>query len=478
MIIPLIHFSDIHLRTNKDPILGRVSSIKNVLKDNLTESDDILILVSGDVAFSGKRIEYDLARQFFSEFEREIKSTKESIRLNYIVVPGNHDCSFEPELHGDTREQVIRDINDNQELLQKAGILHDCLKPMHNYFDWCFTTLSSGIKSTDEQFVFERIFTFPDKTKIKFIGYNTAWMSLPEKGHGDILFPTHLIPHTCTDEPVDLIFSVLHHPYHWIRSDVSKTFRETVESASNIIITGHEHSSSYQSTTYLLGETRQYIQGGELQKENENEESTFNTILVDIPNRRMRYTEYNWRDSRYLPQEYEWIDIPRSSTLKQDKFIITESHSEFLMEPGVPLSHPRKKTLTIDDIYVFPDLEELSDKPEGNFIHSNTTLDYLLTNNRVLVFGPENSGKTSLLKVMFRQYQQNGLVPLWVDGKDIRTGNPRRLKQFFSAAFESIYGNQYVEDFWQFDPPNIALIIDDLQNSDLNRKAKLNLFDF
>jgi len=478
MTVLLIHFSDIHLKTNNNPILTKVSSIKNALKDNLAESDDAIILISGDVAFSGKSTEYDFARQFLSEFEREIKSVKASLSLNYIVVPGNHDCSFEPELHGDTREQVIRDINDNHELLHKSGILHDCLKPMQNYFDWCSSTLSSGIKSIDERFVFERIITYPDKSRVKFIGYNTAWMSLPDKRHDAVLFPTHLIPHADTGEPVDLVFSVLHHPYHWIRSDVSKTFREAVELSSNIIITGHEHSSSYQATTYLLGETRQYIQGGELQKENESEESTFNTILLDIPNRRMRYTKYDWRDSRYLPQEFEWIDIPRSSTLKQDKFIVTKSHSDFLMEPGVPFSHPRKTTLTIDDIYVFPDLEELSDKPEGNYIHSRETLDYLLTNNRVLVFGPENSGKTSLLKVMFRQYQQKGLVPLWVDGKDIRTGNPRRLKRFFSTAFESIYGNQYVEDFWQLDAANVALIIDGLQNSDLNRKAKLSLFDF
>ena len=479
MTVLLIHFSDLHLRTNDDPILSRVSSIKNVLKDSLAESDNIIILISGDVAFSGKSIEYDLAKQFLSEFDREIKSIQKSVTLNYIIVPGNHDCCFEAELHGDTREQIIRDINANQELLEKTGILQDCLKPMQNYFDWCSSTLSSGIKNTDEQFVFERIFTFPDKTKLKFIGYNTAWMSLPDKAHDAILFPTHLISHISTDDSSDLVFSILHHPYHWIRSDVSKAFRETIEAISNIIITGHEHSSSYQSTTYLLGEeTKQYIEGGELQNINETQESTFNTILVDIPNRRMKYTKYNWRSSLYLPQEFEWIDVPRSSNLRQDKFIILKPHSEFLMEPGAPLSHPRKINLTIDDIYVFPDLEELSDKPEGNFIHSNTTLDYLLTNNKLLVFGPENSGKTSLLKVMFRKYQQNGLVPLWVDGKDIRTGNPRRLKQFFSAAFKSIYGDRYVEDFWQLDSSGIALIIDDLQNSDLNRKAKLSLFDF
>ncbi|GAI14616.1 unnamed protein product, partial [marine sediment metagenome] len=173
-----------------------------------------------------------------------------------------------------------------------------------------------------------------------------------------------------------------------------------------------------------------------------------------------------------------WVDIPRSRALKQDKFVVSKSHLDFLMAPGVPFSHPRKPNLTIDDIYVFPDLEELLKNLEINVIHSHTTLDYLLTNNRILLFGPEYSGKTSLLKVMFRKYQQNDAVPLWVDGTNIKTGNPERLKGIFSAAFESTYGNQYLEDFWQEEPGKKALIIDDLQNANLNRKAKLNLFDF
>ena len=267
-------------------------------------------------------------------------------------------------------------------------------------------------------------------------------MSLPKKPHDAILFPTQLISHICTNDSADLVFSILHHPYDWIRSDVSKEFREKVEAMSNIIITGHEHTSSYQSTTYLLGETRQYIQGGELQNISKNQESTFNTIVLDISNRKIKYTKYSWSDSLYFPKEFDWIDVPRSSNLRQDKFIIKPSHLDFLMEPGVPFSHPRKTTLTIDDIYVFPDLEELSDKLEGNFIHSKNTLDYLFSNNKILVFGPENSGKTSLLKVMFRKYQQNGIVPLWINGKDVITADPKRLKQFFSATFQSIYGNQ------------------------------------
>lgn len=478
MTILLIHFSDIHIRTDEDPILGRVSAIANVLKEKLTECNDVFAVISGDIAYSGNVVEYDLASRFFAQFEKELKAINESVNLNYIIVPGNHDCVFEPGFHGDSREQLIQDILKDHQLLQKTGIVFDCIKPMQNYLDWVSGMLPAGIKTEQEKFAFERAFEFPDRTKIKFIGYNTAWMSLPEKGHGDILFPIHLVPPITTHDSVDLVFSLLHHPYNWVRADISRTFRDAVEATSNVIITGHEHLSSYQSTTYLFGETRQYIQGGELQNENDSENSTFNTILVDIPKRLMKYTRYSWRKNLYTSDEFEWTIIPRSKALKQDKFIISESHAQFLTQPGVPFSHPRKPNLSIDDIYVFPDLEELTEKPEGEFIHSSKALDYLLTSNKLLVFGPENSGKTSLLKIMFREYQRNEVVPLWVDGMNIRTGDPQRLKTFFNSAFNSIYDKEYLEDFWQLEPTKRLLIIDDLQDSNLNRKTKLKLFDF
>lgn len=81
MPILLILFSDIHLSSDKDPVLSRITSIKNVLRDRLDESnDDIWIIISGDITYSGKATEFELAKCFFSDFEKEIRSVKQSVR--------------------------------------------------------------------------------------------------------------------------------------------------------------------------------------------------------------------------------------------------------------------------------------------------------------------------------------------------------------------------------------------------------------
>lgn len=469
----LIHLSDIHFKTNDDEVLSRIAAIKNAIRDQIVVSQNVFIVVSGDVVFSGKRVEYDVARHFFTELEKQIKLTKDFIKIDYIVVPGNHDCDF--ALHKDMRELIIRDIGADATLLEKTDIVNECVKPQKDYFAWASSIQSVQIKNIPEKFVLQRIFNLSDSIKVKFLAYNTAWLSLPEKGHGGIVFPVQFIPGNPEDNTFSLIFSVLHHPYSWIEPEASKAFREVIEQNSNIIITGHEHDASYYEIRYLHRETRQYIPGGVLQGD---EKSVFNTLLLDVLDHRMQYTKYTWQDTLYKPEKTDWLEIPPSRALKQDKYVLEKGFIGFLMESGVPFSHSRKSDLTINDIYVFPDLEEFSGQPKGSYINSDKALNYLLDNDRVIIFGPENSGKSSLLRVMFTKYQRRGITSLWIDGKDINTANPEKLKKLFKKMFESAYGNQYWEDYWQLQPDRKALIIDDFQESGLNRKTKLKLFDF
>jgi UDP-2,3-diacylglucosamine pyrophosphatase LpxH len=475
MNILLIHLSDFHFKNKEDEILDRVAAIGNAIKSRLVGIENIFIIVSGDIADSGKQEEYEIAQYFFKELEKNIRLMRESVHLYYIIVPGNHDCCFASDVNGEERKRMIQEIIENHKLINEEENLFRCAESQLNFFEWSSLIQCIEFKRGREQFVLEREFFLGDNIRLKFVGYNTAWMSLPDKYPDYILFPVQFIPHSIKDNTFDLVFSVLHHPYNWIKSDASKAFRQMIEFNSNIIITGHEHDASYHETKYLHGETRQYIQGGELQGD---KESTFNTILLDVPNRRMKYTRYTWINSMYKSEEFDWADIPRSRALKQDKFVLKKSFSDFVRAPGVLFTHPRKKDLTIEDIYVFPDLEELSEKLEINLINSDRALNYLLANNRILLFGPESSGKSSLLKIMFQRYQTDNLVPLWIEGKNINTGNPEKLMGIFSEAFENEYGREYLDDFWMLESSKRVLILDDLQNICINRKAKLKLFDF
>src|ERR1700752_3803142 len=104
MTASVIHISDIHIKSNygDNPILKKQDKIFESVRNVLAGSNAIVIAVTGDIAFSGKKEEYALAKDFFSGLVNKIKEyTKVETHIGFI--PGNHDCNF-------SDDQTIRDI--------------------------------------------------------------------------------------------------------------------------------------------------------------------------------------------------------------------------------------------------------------------------------------------------------------------------------------------------------------------------------
>ncbi len=51
----LLHLSDIHIKTKKDPVLGVAKDIAACTYSSLPSTSRVFIVVSGDVAFSGEK---------------------------------------------------------------------------------------------------------------------------------------------------------------------------------------------------------------------------------------------------------------------------------------------------------------------------------------------------------------------------------------------------------------------------------------
>ena len=70
MKIGIVHLSDIHFRKeqfSKDSCKDAAGKICAAVKTELIGSTHVLLLVSGDIAFSGTTEEYDYASDWFSE---------------------------------------------------------------------------------------------------------------------------------------------------------------------------------------------------------------------------------------------------------------------------------------------------------------------------------------------------------------------------------------------------------------------------
>ena len=84
-----LHISDIHLRAgnewSQDVVLKAMC--RNILEQREAGTGADFILVTGDIAFSGKSEEYDLAEKFFDD----LQAASGVLKGRIFCIAGNHD---------------------------------------------------------------------------------------------------------------------------------------------------------------------------------------------------------------------------------------------------------------------------------------------------------------------------------------------------------------------------------------------------
>src|SRR4051794_6160065 len=94
MTTAILHLSDIHIDTIRHPILRRAEKLANAVASNGYQLDHVIVVVSGDIANAGTKKEYKLSALFFTELSAKLKALAEVTNVDYVFVPGNHDCDL------------------------------------------------------------------------------------------------------------------------------------------------------------------------------------------------------------------------------------------------------------------------------------------------------------------------------------------------------------------------------------------------
>ena len=94
MKLGILHLSDLHFRDTTNVLSDKTTEVIAAFQsaDPLVEA--CIILVTGDLAFSGKSSEYGQALQFPEGLQKQLDGTERPRCLGICMVPGNHDCDF------------------------------------------------------------------------------------------------------------------------------------------------------------------------------------------------------------------------------------------------------------------------------------------------------------------------------------------------------------------------------------------------
>ncbi len=413
----VLHLTDIHVQTAADPVLNCRSAIKSAVlahefAHNQVRPATLAVAISGDIAFSGRDSEYNAFASFLRPLVSSLREHFSTVHV--VMAPGNHDLVLKPE--DPVRTMVLNGYDPS---LVDERVFSTLASPQQAF--WKFAAAHAPGYPDVPSLCVETTVTMTDK-RVVFRSINTSWTSSLHEKTGSLSFPRDMLDATSrarrnTD---DAIVTLFHHPYHWIQEEQYRALRGWVELHSDMVLTGHEHISDLRISGSAESVPRLYIEGGALQKHGQNplNGSSFNIIELDLDEKTFAVARLVLDGRRYT-ENHSSVARPFASLSASERnaFQLQHEFLQYVDEIGDIIRHERRPNLRLSDVFVLPELSRerraasLDRAPEI----VTDIVEETITASRILIVGPELSGRTSLLKTMFTRLHAQGWIPVYFD---------------------------------------------------------------
>jgi DNA repair exonuclease SbcCD nuclease subunit len=481
MKLHFLHLSDIHLRPTQaeNPVMLHLDKIAEAVSELVTDSVGCFVIISGDIAYSGIGQEYAQAQVFLTKLIFELRKTFKESPIHVILVPGNHDCDFSTE--NQTRAILLDHINEEESI--DESIISNCTLHQKDFFDFV-NSLNYGNEPREgsKPWIFCRKDFDIDGKKLVFNLFNSSWCSRLEEQPGKLIIPTSIMKEIGEAEATsNLVLSVIHHRQNWFEPANARKFFGRIEETSDIVITGHEHFAAAYTKKKISGEANGYIEGGVLQGTDDENQSSFNVVVVDIDQEKQRHIIFRWDEAKRCYSQYQaspLISFLRNEKRLKDNFPLTEEFSSLLEDPGANFTHPMKDPIRLRDLFIYPNLRAISRKKgdaQDKVIEGDEILKYILDNHKVLIIGSEKTGKTALAKILFGDLHEKVKLPLLVEGDKFTSSKEKSWMKVLRDSVSKTYRGNIKEVYWQKSKTRGVLIIDDYEKVKLSKPAREKL---
>lgn len=447
MKILFLHISDIHIKDRAAINEFQIKKIADSL--NSFAYDRILITISGDIAFSGKKDQYKVARALIGCLVDSIKKSCNHRKYMYVLmVPGNHDIdqTNNPLLSKDL--QNIRQTNNYE------SNISDQIQRQENFFAFanryqCFP---------DSHLLHQRIVDL-DGYKVEFNLINSGVFSSLEQDKGLHYINEESFNTLNAPTGADFVLTMMHHAPDWFVDEQKNRLESVIYSKSSLVYFGHEHYLAQKKMSYDDNKAVFIQAGGCLCNDVEWQNSAYHVGVLNTEDNSYQHTMLVWNASQ---KQYEQKDpskqlLPKKPS-SEKKLMLTDEFSKMLFSDD-----KRELSDNFLDYYVFPRLEP--EIPSNNTPKEYCTEDSFLSEikekKRVLIVGGYNSGKTCLLKKLFLALSESEIVPIYCGINDIRGKHSDRI---IKNCFMEEYGDSAsdYDRFLQLPKEKRALVIDDV----------------
>ena len=179
MKLGVLHLSDIHFRRESDPARKYGESIAKACYATAHQSDEFIIVVTGDIAFGGKAVEYGYAAELFSTILSALKA-EIGRPVNIFLAPGNHDCALLPE--DEIRSLTIDKVVELQGSELRLAWIEKCTEAQAEYYK--FESMVRVLEPVFEDRLWKEFELQVGDGVLRVSSINAAWMSKLHESQG------------------------------------------------------------------------------------------------------------------------------------------------------------------------------------------------------------------------------------------------------------------------------------------------------
>lgn len=401
-IFRIVHVSDLHIRPKRLPeFRDRREALFSDIQQNYTPVD--IMVVSGDIAFSGGSDEYALAKEeFFEPAQRNLHLGRGKI----LVVPGNHDVDrskIDPMTENGLQNRLRESPKEVESIILNPVYARDHMLPFFEatkeHSGWgdriCATAkaIQAGVS-------------------IGFGLMNSAWRCGGDATEGTLFLSNHQLETTLGEiKECAIRIGVIHHPVEWFSQVESNgpCFNH-LHRQFHIVLTGHLHENHSSSVMTPTSECVFLTAPAFFDGHSPAISDGYNIYDLDLERTKItcKYRKYIEKRQSFdanvdHAQGGEWIpDLPVKSFLVQSgsnflpqRIAAVCSELQSRIQKQLSLSQDRE-----DPVFVPPRVLQVSwksghakDTPIGNWTKH-------ISGNPCVIYGPAEVGKTLLLETV------------------------------------------------------------------------------
>ncbi len=176
-----------------------------------------------------------------------------------------------------------------------------------------------------------------------------------------------------------------------------------------------------------------------MQDSNNINESGFQLLLVDFSENLQSHLVFLWKNNDYIIDlKSDKYDISENSYRKNGRLQISKEWKDKLNELSFNFTYSGGK-IFLKDIFIYPNFHlvnkfnatKITKKDEYIFtedmVKGKDFEDFIIKNDKIVIYGQEKSGKTSISKFLFQAFFTKGFLPIYIDIKNINSFSDRSL---------------------------------------------------